>query len=263
MLHFLVPYPVVKVDAPNIQTVSEPLTLECNVTTVRGITSRLDIVWSSNDMEIKRTEGFESSFTKDNLVIYMDNYTISQLGTIDEGRTYQCVVVINQVLPITVNDSITLDVMGKFLYITYVHKNISFSICIYVVPAISIDISQSVEGSVIGLPHTLTCTAIVVYGVSPSLVKVEWSGSTSLSQSPRVTIFNQSSTGSQYRLNFGRTVRFLPLLDHDIGEYICSVMVTGFDRIGSSVGVTVMANGKHELRTYHQVLIGRDQHEKA
>ena len=114
------------------------------------------------------------------------------------------------------------------------------------VPQILVDISQSVEGSVIGLPHTLSCTAIVVIGVSPSLVKVEWSG-TSLSESPRVAIFNQTSARSHHRLKFGRTVTFLPLLGHDIGEYNCSVTVTGFDRIGNLENVMVMVNGKYQL----------------
>ena len=99
-------------DAPSLQIVGESLTLECNVTTVRGITSRMDIVWSSNDMELKRTEGIESSLLKNKSVIYMDLYTISQLGTVDEGRTYQCGIIISQQLPITVNNSITLDVNG-------------------------------------------------------------------------------------------------------------------------------------------------------
>ena len=115
----------------------------------------------------------------------------------------------------------------------------------FIVPKISIDISQSVEGSVIGLPHTLICTAIVVTGVSPSLVRVDWNGSTSLLESPRVAIFDQTSSGSQYRLKFGRTVTFSPLLGHDVGKYICSVKVTGFDRIGSSESVIVMANGNY------------------
>ena len=72
-------------------------------------------MWSSNDLELKRIEGVESTLTEHNAVIYMDSYTISQLETVDEGRTYQCEVVINQPSPITVNDSITLDVMGEFL----------------------------------------------------------------------------------------------------------------------------------------------------
>ena len=113
------------------------------------------------------------------------------------------------------------------------------------VPKVLIDISQSVEGSIIGLPHTLVCTAIVVVGVSPPLVKIEWSGNTSLSESPRVIIFNQTNTRSQHRLKFARTVAFSPLLGHDIGEYTCSVTVTGFDRSGNSDNVMVMTNGKY------------------
>ena len=111
------------------------------------------------------------------------------------------------------------------------------------VPEIMIDISQSVDGSIIGLPHSLMCTAIVVVGVSPSLVKVEWSGSTSLSESPRVSIFNQTKTILQDTLYFGRTVIFSPLLGHDMGEYICSVMVTGFEQTRNSENVIVTTNG--------------------
>ena len=132
--------------------------------------------------------------------------------------------------------------MHKYLVVLAISHNMIY---FFIVPEISIDISQSVEGSVIGLPHTLICTAIVVTGVSPSLVRVDWNGSTSLLESPRVAIFDQTSSGSQYRLKFGRTVTFSPLLGHDVGEYICSVKVTGFDRIGSSESVIVMANGNY------------------
>ena len=44
---------------------------------------------------------------------------------------------------------------------------------VLLVPKVLIDTSQSVEGPVIGLPHTLVCTAIVVVGVSPPLVKID------------------------------------------------------------------------------------------
>ena len=127
------------------------------------------------------------------------------------------------------------------LYILFVY----FDFSSLLVPEILISISQSVEGSIIGLPHTLMCTAIVVVGVSPSLVRVEWSGSTSLSESPRVFTFNQTKTELHDTLYFGRTVVFSPLLDHDMGEYICSVMVTGFDQTENSENVMVTANSKH------------------
>ena len=113
IIFIVVPDPVVTVFAPSIQTVSNPLTLECNVSTVRGITSSMDTVWSSNGLELKRSEGMKSNVIKNDSVMYMDSYTIPQLGTVDEGRTYQCGIIINQILPITVNDSITLDVTGE------------------------------------------------------------------------------------------------------------------------------------------------------
>ena len=116
---------------------------------------------------------------------------------------------------------------------------------LHIVPRILINISQSVEGSVIGLTHTLICTAIVVTGVSPSLVKVNWSGTTSLSESPRVVIFDQTYSGSQHTLRFGKALTFSPLLSHDVGEYTCSVMVTGFDGVGNSESVMVIANGMY------------------
>ena len=102
------------INALSNQTVGQSLTLESSITTVRGITSRVDIVWSSNGIELRRTEGIESSLTTNNSVIYMDSYTISQLGTVDENRTYQCGIIINQGLPITINNGITLDVTSQF-----------------------------------------------------------------------------------------------------------------------------------------------------
>jgi len=121
----LVPDPLVKVYAPSNQRVSQSLTLECNVTTVRGITSRVDLVWSSTHSELERIEGIDPSSTESNSVTYKDSYTISQLGTVDENRTYQCEIIINTALPITVNDSITLDVSSEF----YILFSFSFVFC--------------------------------------------------------------------------------------------------------------------------------------
>ena len=98
--------------APNTQTVGQSLTLQCEVTTVRGITSRVDIVWRSNGTEL---EGMNvSSTTISNSTVYTGSYTISQLSTTDDGRVIQCEVVINANPPVTATDSITLDVMGMY-----------------------------------------------------------------------------------------------------------------------------------------------------
>ena len=64
-------------------------------------------------MMVSRTNNISSTMMASSL-IYTDTYNISQLGTDDEGREYQCEVVINTSLPVMANGSITLDVMGEF-----------------------------------------------------------------------------------------------------------------------------------------------------
>ena len=108
----LVPPPNVIVTAPNTQTVGQSLTLQCEVTTVRGITSRVDIVWSSGGKELRRVNGL-SQVTMDNSLVYTDSYTISQLSTTDDGRVIQCEVVINDSPPIRDDNSVILHVTGK------------------------------------------------------------------------------------------------------------------------------------------------------
>ena len=101
------------VTAPHTQIVGRSLTLQCEVTTVRGVTSRVDIVWSSDDTVLRRING-RTATTVDNSLVYTDSYTISPLSTIDEKRVYKCEVVINASPPIEDDDNIVLDVTGKF-----------------------------------------------------------------------------------------------------------------------------------------------------
>ena len=108
-----VPIPTVNVIAPNTQIVGQSLTLQCEVTTVRGITSRVDIVWSSGGTELQRMNNVLSTIM-DNSLVYTDSYTISQLSTTDEGRVIQCEVVINASPSVMASDSITLDVTGMY-----------------------------------------------------------------------------------------------------------------------------------------------------
>ena len=82
------------------------------MTTERGIISRVDIIWSSDGTQLEKMEGVNVSSTTDNSVVHTDTYSISQLNTTDDGREYQCEVVINTSPPVMANDSVTLDVMG-------------------------------------------------------------------------------------------------------------------------------------------------------
>ena len=81
--------------ATSNQTVGQPLTLQCDVATVRGITSRVDIVWSSNGTEVERIEGVNISSITSSTALYTGTYTLSLLRTSDDDKVYQCEVVIN------------------------------------------------------------------------------------------------------------------------------------------------------------------------
>ena len=108
------------VTAPNTQIVGQSLTLQCKVTTVRGITSRVDIVWSNGGTVLRRINDTTPT-TIYNSQVYTHFYTISQLSTTDDGRVIQCEVVINTSPSVMATDSITLDVTGEYcmtLYLT-------------------------------------------------------------------------------------------------------------------------------------------------
>ena len=119
MIHFdtcqiyilnVVPTPTIHITAPDTQIVGQSLKLECSVTTVRGITSRVDIVWSSDGVELKKGHFIDS--TTNTSVIYIDTYTITQLNTTNEDQQFQCTVVISG-LSVMISDIVTLNVFGK------------------------------------------------------------------------------------------------------------------------------------------------------
>ena len=82
--------------ALNNQQVGDPLLLECNVTTVRGITSSVDIVWSTTDTEVRRISNVSGKSIGNNTLVYSDTYgNKSLLSQDDDGIKYQCYVEIN------------------------------------------------------------------------------------------------------------------------------------------------------------------------
>ena len=107
----IVPTPNVDVTIQSNQTAGQPLTLYCTVTAVRGITSRVDIMWIVDDSEPITVN--VSSKLDDMWKIYMDSYTINQLSETDNGKVYQCKVLINSNPSVMANDTFTLNVTGK------------------------------------------------------------------------------------------------------------------------------------------------------
>ena len=118
------PIPSVTVNILNSQTVGQSLMLECNATTVRGITSRLDILWSSDDMELNTIRGVNITSAIDNSVSFTDTYTIQQLSTADENRRYQCEVLIDTESPVRTTRSVILNVTSKYIITCILHTYI-------------------------------------------------------------------------------------------------------------------------------------------
>ena len=96
------------------QTVGQSLTLECSFITARGITSRMDIVWSSGGTELKRINNVDTSRTINDNELYEDTFTIPLLSTRDDGRSIQCEVTINTTPSVVAANNIILDVTGEF-----------------------------------------------------------------------------------------------------------------------------------------------------
>ena len=81
----------------------------------------MDTVWSSNGLDIKTVEADVTSITNIS-VEYTAYYTIEQLNETDDGRVYQCKVVIDASSPIIADENITLHTTSKYTYIIHTAK---------------------------------------------------------------------------------------------------------------------------------------------
>ena len=96
----------------NQQTVGQPLMLECAMSTPRGITSRVDVVWSRDGVEVEHINDISSNFSSPEVVVYTNIYTIPLLGTYDDEIVYECEVIINSSPKLEVTGNVILDVIG-------------------------------------------------------------------------------------------------------------------------------------------------------
>ena len=94
---------------PFTQIVGQPLTLQCSAAGLGSVTSRADVTWKVDNVELQTISGIPSFI----LSSYQVPYVIPQLSTAYDGRVYQCEVVINTSPPVIATGSVTLDVTGK------------------------------------------------------------------------------------------------------------------------------------------------------
>ena len=79
-----------------IPTLNEQLTMQCEATVTRGVTSPVDIIWSRNNGTeiLQRVDGANSTSRRD-MLVFTDNYTTPMLTEDDNGMMYACTVSIN------------------------------------------------------------------------------------------------------------------------------------------------------------------------
>ena len=174
------------------------------MTTVRGITSRVNIVWSRSDGILETITGVDSNFSSDNYTVYLTFYAIPLLSTTDDGRAYQCEIVINASPPVMATGSVTLDVTVP-------------------TPTVSITPSGSTQGAMVGSPQDIQCIVSTVSGVELSSVMISWMGpgGDTITNDSRVTISPTSGSGN----NYTSSLQFKYLMEGDEGAYECNVMI--------------------------------------
>ena len=80
---------------------------------MRGITSRVDIVWRRRNKIVKNTHKTAATIMG-NLLVYRNSYTISKLRTSDDGVVYECSLIVQASLQVGADDTFRLDVTGEY-----------------------------------------------------------------------------------------------------------------------------------------------------
>ena len=117
---YIVPTPTVNIIVPSPQRAGQSLTLYCNGITVRGITSRVYIVWRRGNTTVK-TIHVTATSVMGNLLVYRDSYTIRQLSTSDDGAVYECRLTIQTSSGVTAHEIVRLNVTSEYTNYDYIN----------------------------------------------------------------------------------------------------------------------------------------------
>ena len=114
--------PIITIEATanNTPEIYQPLILQCTATTVRGITSTVDIIWTTGNTQVRRVNNVTASSNINSSSIYNDSFIIPSLNVSDIGSVYECEVVINSVLLTRAKTSFTISIPGTVCM--YVHS---------------------------------------------------------------------------------------------------------------------------------------------
>ena len=116
MIVFLDPIIAVEAMITSIATIYQSLILQCNATIVRGITGTIDIIWTTDNTQVRRVNNATASGSIYSSAIYIDSFIIPSLNISDIGNVYECKVLINSGLPTSAKTDIIIPIPGKYPY---------------------------------------------------------------------------------------------------------------------------------------------------
>ena len=110
--------PIVAIDAKiaSIVAIDQPLTLQCTATIVRGITNAVDIIWSTDNTQVRRVNNVTASSHINSSSIYNDLFIIPSLNISDIGGVYECEVLVNSVLPSSAKTDIIIPIPSMHMH---------------------------------------------------------------------------------------------------------------------------------------------------
>ena len=114
---FTDPIDMVEIMLTSIAVFGQPLILQCNATIVRVITSTVDIIWTTDNTQVRRVNNVTASSNINSSFIYTDSFIIPSLNISDIGRVYECEVLINSVLPTSAIAEIIIPVPSMWMHI--------------------------------------------------------------------------------------------------------------------------------------------------
>ena len=122
MIQPIDPIIAVQVTTANNPEINQPLILQCNANALRGITNRVDIIWTTGGVQVRRSNdvGRNSIIS----TVYNDSIIIPSLNLSDVGNIYQCEVLINLIVPTASITNFTIPIPGtNIVYNMYIYSS--------------------------------------------------------------------------------------------------------------------------------------------
>ena len=108
----IVPIRAVEVTTVNNPEFNQPLILHCGTTVVSGITNTFDIIWSTDNIQVRRVNNITAINDFNSSFVYNDSFIISSLNINEIESVYQCEVRINSILPTTAKIDFIIPIPG-------------------------------------------------------------------------------------------------------------------------------------------------------